>query len=132
MVAKLEHLKPFEGKASAQVLGVPDTIKIEAAEITKDTKEVSFKVVTDDKSPVGKQGNLFVRVDVPVAGGTTTHRIALGSTLRIDAPRKVAPVAAPVVAANKPKEAPKAATPVAAKPLSRLEQLRQEAAGGKK
>lgn len=132
MVAKLEHLKPFEGKATAQVLGVPDTIKIEPAEITKDTKEVSFKVITDDKSPVGKQGNLFVRVDVPVAGGTTTHRIALGSTLRIDAPRKVAPAAAPVVAANKPKETPKAAAPVAAKPLSRLEQLRQEAAGGKK
>jgi hypothetical protein len=134
MIAKLEHLKPFEGKATAQVLGVPDTIKIEPAEITKDTKEVSFKVITDDKSPIGKQANLFVRVDVPVAGGTTTHRVALGSILRIDAPRKApAPApAAPVVAANKPAEAPKPAAPVAAKPLSRLEQLRQEAAGGKK
>lgn len=133
MVAKLEHLKPFEGKAKAQVLGVPDTIQIEAAEITKDTKEVSFKVKTTDKSPVGKQGNLFVRVDVPVTGGTTTHRIALGSTLRIDAPRKAPPPpAAPVVAAAKPKEEPKPAAPAAPKPLSRLEQLRQEAAGGKK
>jgi len=132
MVAKLEHLKPFEGTAKAQVLGVPDTIVIEPADINKDTKEVSFKVKTTDKSPVGKQGNLFVKVDVPVAGGTTAHRIALGSILRIDAPRKVvAPAAAPVVAANKPKEEPKPAAPVA-KPLSRLEQLRQEAAGGKK
>ncbi|MBL9129672.1 MAG: PPC domain-containing protein [Verrucomicrobiaceae bacterium] len=134
MVAKLEHLKPFEGKAKADVLGVPDTIEIEAAEITKETKEVAFKVKTTDKSPVGKQGNLFVRVDVPVAGGTTTHRIALGSILRIDAPRKAPPppAAAPVVAANKPAEAPKPAAPAAPKPLSRLEQLRQEAAGGKK
>lgn len=133
MIAKLEHVKPFEGKAKAQVLGVPDTIEIEPAEITKETKEVAFKVKTTDKSPVGKQGNLFVRVDVPVAGGTTAHRVAMGSILRIDAPRKAAPApAAPVVAANKPKEEPKPAAPAAPKPLSRLEQLRQEAAGGKK
>jgi len=135
MVAKLEQLKPFEGEATAQVLGVPDTIPIEAAKITKDTKEVAFKVMTNDKSPIGKQANLFVRVDVPVQGGTTTHRIALGSILRIDAPRKVVTPPAAVVAANKPKEEPKAAAPAAPaapKPLSRLEQLRQEAAGEKK
>lgn len=130
MVAKLEHLQPFEGEALAQVVGVPDTIPIESAKITKDTKEVSFKVKTHDKSPIGKQNNLFVQVDVPVPGGTTTHRIALGSILRIDAPRKVVtpPPAAPVVAAAKPKEAPKPAAP---KVLSRLEQLRLEAAGAK-
>lgn len=130
MVAKLELSKPFQGEATARVVGVPDTIQIEPAKINKDTKEVSFKVITTDKSPVGKQANLFVLVDVPVEGGTTAHRIALGSTLRIDAPRKVVtPPAAQVVAANKPKEAPKAITPP--KPLSRLEQLRQEASGAK-
>lgn len=132
MVAKLEHLKPFNGEATATLVGVPDTIQIESAKITKDTKEVSFKVITTDKSPVGKQGNLFVQVDVPVEGGTTLHRVAIGSVLRVDAPRK-APAAAPtkpaVVAAAKPKEEAKPAAP---KPLSRLEQLRQEAAGEKK
>lgn len=129
MVAKLETLQPFEGEAEASIVGVPETIPIESAKVNKDTKEVTFKVKTHDKSPVGKQGNLFVRVDVPVPGGTTTHRIALGSTLRIDAPRKVvAKPVAPVVAENKPKEAAKPAAP---KPLSRLEQLRQEAAGAK-
>jgi hypothetical protein len=132
MVAKIEHLKPFEGEATAEIVGVPDTIPILPAKITKDTKEVSFTVKTDAKSPVGKQGNLFVKVDVPVAGGTTTHRMALGSTLRIDAPRKApdapAKPAAPVIAQNKPKEDAKPAAP---KVLSRLEQLRQEASGGK-
>ena len=112
---------------------MPDTIQIEPAKITKDTKEVAFKVITTDKSPVGKQGNLFVQVDVPVEGGTTLHRIAIGSILRIDAPRKApaapAKPATPVVAAAKPKEEAKPAAP---KPLSRLEQLRQEAAGEKK
>lgn len=129
MVAKMENLQPFEGEAVASIVGVPETIPIESAKITKDTKEVAFKVVTNDKSPVGKQANLFVRVDVPVPGGTTTHRIALGSTLRIDAPRKVVAKPAAVVAENKPKEAVKTAT--APKPLSRLEQLRQEASGAK-
>ncbi len=139
MIAKLEHLQPFEGEAVAQVLGVPDTIPIESAKITSKTKEVAFKVKTDEKSPIGKQGNLFVRVDVPVKGTNTTtiHRIALGSILRIDAPRKAPPPppTTPVVADNKAKEAPKPAAPAAPaapKPLSRLEQLRQEAAGGKK
>ena len=136
MVAKLEQLLPFDGEATAQVLGVPDTIPIEPAKITKDTKEVAFKVKTNDKSPIGKQANLFVRVDVPVKGtnATTIHRIALGSILRIDAPRKVVapPPAAPVVAANKPKEEPKPAAPAAPKVLSRLEQLRLEASGAKK
>lgn len=130
MVAKIEHLLPFEGEANAEIVGVPDTIPIEGAKITKDTKEVAFKVKTHDKSPIGKQANLFVKVDVPVAGGTTTHRIALGSILRIDAPRKApaAPAQPAVVAQNKPKEE----KPAAPKVLSRLEQLRQEAAAGGK
>lgn len=131
MVCKLETLQPFTGEAVAQVLGVPDTIPIDSAKINKDTKEVSFTVHTGEKSPIGKQGNLFVRVDVPVPGGVSTHRIALGSILRIDKPRPAPakPAAAPAVAANAPKEAPKPAAP---KPLSRLEQLRQEALAAKK
>ena len=128
MTAKLEHVKPFDGEAVAEVMGVPDTIQIEPAKITKSSQEVSFKVKTTDKSPVGKQANLFIRVLVPVQPGlVTTHRIAAGSTLRIDAPRKAAPAAPAAVASAKPKEAAQAP----AKPLSRLEQLRQEAAAAK-
>jgi hypothetical protein len=130
MVCKVEIAQPFEGEAMARVTGTPDTIEIEPAKITKDSKEVAFKVKTTDKSPVGKQGNLFVSVDVPVKGGVTTHRIATGSILRIDAPRKApAPKPTPVAAAAAPKKV-EPAKPVE-KRLSRLEQLRQEAAGKK-
>ena len=71
-------------------------------------------------------------MDIPLAGGTTTHRVALGSSLRVDAPRKVAPapvakVEAPKADATKPAVAP--AAPVV---LSRLEQLREQAATGNK
>lgn len=133
-VCKPEHPQAFTGDAEAQVVGVPDTITIEGGKINKDTKEISFKVKTDGKSPVGKQNNLFVVVKVPVAGGTTTHRIATGSSLRIDAPRKapVAPPAAPQVAKNTAKSPTPPPAPAAPKPLSRLEQLRQEANAGKK
>ncbi len=130
MVAKIEHISPFAGDAVVEVIGVPDTIPIESAKINKDTKEVTFKVKTDSKSPVGKQANLFVKVDVPMNGSITTHRIATGSILRIDPPRK-APAAAPAVVAQNTKT-PAPPKPAEAKPLSRLEQLRQEAAAGKK
>jgi len=130
-VCKVEHPLAFNGDAEAQVMGVPDTIDIEPGKINKDTKEISFKIKTSDKSPVGKQNNLFVIVKVPVEGGIATHRIGAGSSLRIDAPRKApaTPAKAPVVAQNKPAEAPK---PAEAKPLSRLEQLRLEANAAKK
>ncbi len=126
MVCKLEHPLAFEGEAEAHVIGVPDTIQIEPAKITKDTQEAIFKVKTTEKSPLGKQANLFVRVEVPVPGGLATHRVGTGSILRLDPPRKAPPPkpAAATVAAAKP--APGAAKP-AEKRLSRLEQLRQDA-----
>jgi hypothetical protein len=127
MVCKLEALQPFEGEAEARVTGIPETIEISPVKITKDSKEAVFKVKTTEKSPQGKQGNLFVAVEVPVAGGTTTHRVATGSTLRIDPPRKAPPPkpATTTVAAAKAPATP--AKPAEPKRLSRLEQLRQEA-----
>ena len=129
MVCKLEHLLPFEGEAEARVVGIPDTIQIEPTKIKKDTEEAVFKVKTTDKSPVGKQANLFVQVNVPVPGGISINRVGMGSTLRIDPVRKAPPPkpAAANVASAKP-AAPAAAKP-AEKRLSRLEQLRQEAGG---
>lgn len=127
MVCKLEHTRPFDGEATAHVVGLPDTIPTESLKITKDTKEVTFKVSTNDKSPVGKRDNLFVQVDVPVkGGGFSTHRIAVGSSIRVDAPRKAPDPAKAVVAKNEPKKEAPAEKP---KVLSRLEQLRMEARG---
>ena len=126
LTTNFEVLRPFEGEAVARLVGVPDTIAIDPIKVTKDTKELRFTVRTTAESPLGKKDNLFVQVDVPVNGATTTHRIALGSSLRIDAVRKApagAPAAAPaaVAVAAKP-----GAAPAAAPALSRLEQLRQK------
>ncbi|MFM9148107.1 MAG: hypothetical protein ACKORI_08320 [Verrucomicrobiota bacterium] len=128
MATHFEAPRAFEGEAVATLVGVPDTIQIAPIKVTKDTKELRFNVVTTEASPMGKKENLFVQVEIPVGKGASIHRIALGSSLRIDAPRKAAPVAKAAPAA-----APKAAAPAAPAPvvLSRLEQLRQEKAGAK-
>ncbi|MGA1337917.1 MAG: PPC domain-containing protein [Opitutales bacterium] len=124
MVTNFEVLRPFEGEAVAQLVGAPDTIRIAPIKVTKDTKELRFTVETDGKSRVGKTGNMFVQVDIPTGKGLATHRIALGSTLRLDAPRKAAP--APVAKAAAPAAGKPAAPAAAPAPvvLSRLEQLR--------
>jgi hypothetical protein len=68
---------------------------------------------------------MFVQVDIPLGKAVATHRIAIGSILRLDPARKAAPapvakVAAPVAAK------PAAVVPAAPVVLSRLEQLRQK------
>ena len=125
MTTNFEVTRPFEGEAVAQLVGAPDTIRIAPIKVTKDTKELRFTVETDDKSRVGKVANMFVQVDIPVGKAVATHRIAIGSILRLDPARKAAPatvakVAAPVAAK------PAAVVPAAPVVLSRLEQLRQK------
>jgi len=124
MVTAFEVQRPFEGEAVAQLVGAPDTIRIAPIKVTKDTKELRFTVETDEKSRLGKTDNMFVQVDIPTGQGLATHRIALGSILRLDAPRKAAP--APVAKAAAPAAAKPAAPAAAPAPvvLSRLEQLR--------
>ena len=130
---KLEQLQPFEGEAVARLVGNPDTIAIEPIKITKATTDLTFRLKPSKDCFPGKMANLFIQVDVPVAGGTTTHRVALGSSLRVDAPRKVAPAPVAKVEAPKAEAAkPTPAAPAAPVVLSRLEQLRQQAAAGNK
>jgi hypothetical protein len=124
MSTNFEVTRPFEGEALAQLVGAPDTIRIAPIKVTKDTKELRFTVETDEKSRVGKVSGMFVQVDVPTGKGLSTHRIALGSILRVDPARKAAP--APVAKAAAPAAAKPAVAAAAPAPvvLSRLEQLR--------
>jgi hypothetical protein len=71
--------------------------------------------------------SLFVQVIVEREGEPIVHFLGGGGTLRVDPPAPSKPTAAPTAAA--PPTAPAPAAPAAApkKPLSRLEQLRQEA-----
>ena len=90
----LEHKIPFEGTAVARLVGLPGNVKAAEVEITKDSKEAVFEVVTTDKSPTGMTKNLFCSVVIQQDGEPITQTIAQGSLLRIDAPRGAPAIAA--------------------------------------
>ena len=122
LIAKVEQLRPFEGKARAVVGGLPAKTRAGEAELDATTEELLFEISAEADGPVGKHKGLFCRVLVPFNGDWIRHDLARGSVLRVDPPPKE-----PVVAAPKP--AATEAKPAAAKekPLPRLEQLRRAA-----
>ncbi len=122
MLAKIETPHSFEGAAAVELLGLPIGATCPPLTFTKDQTELTFPITVAADAKVGKHNGLFCRVKVPENGTTILHQTAMNSTLRIDAP-------SPAPAAEAETKAP--ATPQAktepAKPLSRLEQLRQRA-----
>jgi hypothetical protein len=123
MVGKIEKNQDFEGNATVELIGLPHGVKCPPQNFTKDQTEVTFPLEIAADAAVGKHNAIFCKVNVPLNGQMVTHQTAKGTTLRVDKP------AAPVVAkADAQKPAESAPAPAAgAKPLSRLEQLRQKA-----
>lgn len=126
IVAEVQVLKELAAPAKVQLVGLPHKVTAEALEITKDTKELVFKVKTEADSPPGNHKNIFCQVVVTENNEQITHARVGSTELRVDKPLPK-PVAAPEkkeeakpVAAAKPQ-------PPAEKRLSRLEKLRLEA-----
>ena len=120
----LAQVRPFEGEAIARLHGLPPEATAPELKFTKDTKDIVFEVATTAKSPAGNHKSVFVELLTPVNGAQT--RMSGGATeLQIAQPAPAAP-AAPAQAAAPPPPAPPSA-----KPLSRLEKLRQQAGGTK-
>ncbi len=126
VVAHLEPATPFEGKATVKLHGLPPKCSAPEREIVATDTSVIFDVTTAPDTPPGKHASLFCEVDVMKEGEPIVHYLGGGGTLRVDPPAPPKPAAAP--AATAPAPAPTAAKPEKKKkPLSRLEQLRQEA-----
>ena len=117
VLCALDQKTPFEGKAKIELLGLPPNTSCEPKEITSADKQVVFDVKTDAKSPTGQHKSLLCSLTVKLAGEEIKQTLGNGGVLRIDTP---SPAAAAKVAA--------APTTAPAKPLSRLEKLRQEQA----
>jgi hypothetical protein len=119
ILCKLDQLEPFEGKAKIELLGLPPGVTSQPMEITSKDEQVTFPITIGEKSPVGNHNSLYCRVAVMKDGQEILHNIARGGVLRIDPPaaQKKSPTQ---VAQKKPGDA---------KPLSRLEKLRQDQAG---
>lgn len=126
IVATVELLKELKAAAKVELVGLPHKVTAEPMQITKETKELVFKIKTATDSPAGNHKNIFCKVVVTENAEPITHA-RLGSTeLRVDKP-----LPKPVAVAPK-KEAPKVAKKAAPKPpaekrLTRLEKLRLEA-----
>ena len=117
----LAHATPFEGKAKAELLGLPPGVSVAPVEFTKETKELAFEVKTTKDTPVGSHKTLFCQTTITQNGEPIVGTV--GTTeLQVNEPPAAAPAAATKAEAAKP-----TTPPPAAKPLSRLEQLRAKA-----
>jgi len=128
MLGKIEVTTPFEGQATAHLLGLPHGATGKPVTFSADAKELLFPIEVAADAAIGKHQSLFCEVLVPYQGRQIRHRVAQGGTLRIDAPRP-APSNAPTAAPAPNVTAPTTPQAPPTKPLSRLEQLRQNKAG---
>ena len=128
LVAKIENLREFQGTATAELLSLPHGVTSSAVTFTKDQEEITFPLTLSDEAKPGKTTGLLCQVKVPENGQKILHLTGQGGTLRIDpAPKAEEPK--PEAKPNpedkpKPEVAENESPP--AKPLSRLEQLRQK------
>lgn len=124
LVVKVETVKPFEGNAAVQLLGLPNKVTTIPAEFNKDAKELIFKVKAEADANPGNNKSLFCQVVVTENGEPIIHNLGTGG-IRVDKPLppKVAPMP---VAQGQPAPTPPPAAPAQAKRLTRLEQLRLE------
>jgi hypothetical protein len=122
---KVQQHAPFTGNARVRILGLPNKVAAPEVAITKDTKELAFKVDVDKTSPAGQHRNIFCEVLLTQNGEPILQNT--GSTeLRIDVPlppkANTPPPPKTTTVVNKPPEPAKAPE----KRLTRLEKLRLE------
>ena len=120
----IEVAKTFTGPDKINLFGLPAKVSTIEKEITATEKEVRFPVTTLPDSPVGKHQNLFCQAIIMENGSPIPHIIGGGGVFRVDAPPPAPATTNPAA----PAVAQAAAPAPAAKPLSRLEQLRQQQA----
>ena len=121
ILCTLAHNTPFEGKAKAELLGLPPGASAAPVEFTKDTKELVFEVKTTKDTPAGSHKSLFCQVTITQNGEPIVGTV--GTTeLQVNEPPAAAPAAPPTAKPRLPRR-----PPPRRKPLSRLEQLRAKA-----
>jgi hypothetical protein len=125
MFCKIQQITPFPGAAKVHLVGLPPKVTAADVEITKDTKEMAFKVTVDRTSPPGQHRNIFCQVVVTQNGEPILHNVG-GTELRIDVPLPPKVAAAPKPAAPAATSQPAQPAKPPEKRLTRLEKLRLE------
>jgi hypothetical protein len=88
LTVNLQQVKPFEGKSTIHLFGLPEKVTAAEREISKDDPEVVFDVTVATNCATGSFKNLFCAVDVKQNGEVIPHTIAQGGILRIVPPKK--------------------------------------------
>lgn len=100
LVCKLNQLQPFEGEATAEIVGIPANITIDTPKkFTKETTELVFNIETNEQSPVGKHGGMFCQITVMVDGEPVVAR-AGNAVVQINKPKPPADPITPPAAAS--------------------------------
>ena len=117
----MEILRDFEGDAEVQLVGLPNGVTSPEAtqSIDRDKSSVSFPIVIDKDAKVGSHKTLVVQSRVKLGDEVIVQTTGTGE-LRVDEPL------ATEAADEKAPEKKEVKEPAAPKPLSRLEQLRQQ------
>ncbi len=84
MTLKLEQVQPFEGKAKVQLVSLPNGVTCEEREITKDDKEVRFKLKATPEAQVGQHKQVIAQFTLEKDGEPMQASIASGGVLRVD------------------------------------------------
>jgi pre-peptidase len=87
LICKLDQKKPFEGKATLKLMGLPDKITAPEAQITSEDKEVVFNLKIDPKCPFGSHKQLFCVADIKANSQSIPHSIGAGGVLRVVPPK---------------------------------------------
>jgi len=87
LICKLDQKKPFDGKATLKLMGLPEKITASEAEITSEDKEVVFNLKIDPKCPFGSHKQLFCAADIKANSQSIPHNIGAGGVLRVVPPK---------------------------------------------
>jgi len=119
----VEIMRPFEGKCDVQLVGLPAGVTTSAPSqsVTAETSSVTFPITVAADAKVGNHKTLHCIATITSDKGDIIQTQGTGE-LRIDAPL---PPKVDAAAPATPEAVKPTAIPPVAKPLSRLEQLRQ-------
>jgi len=88
LTVNLQQAKPFDGKATVRLCGLPEKITTTEKQITKEDQEVAFDLNVDPGCGTGSYKNLFCTVEVRQNDETILHNIAFGGIVRVTQPKK--------------------------------------------
>jgi len=81
----VEVKTPFEGSTLVKLVGLPAGVTAEPIEMTKESKELKFRIKTTEKSPAGRHKTLICQFSIMQAEEPIAHTIGTGE-LRVDKP----------------------------------------------